>query len=118
MFMGLAMNQDYFKKNLNVFVALAPIANLGDTTSKTFRLLSDGTSIFEDAINLFGMYQMFPPNYNHLSASFCNYIPSICKGIISMIADMDPSVDNFSRIKSYLGHTPSGTGYRNMIHYA
>lgn len=30
---------------------------------------------------------------------------------------MDVSIDNLSRVKSFLTHLPSGAGYGNLVHY-
>lgn len=35
-----------------------------------------------------------------------------------MFADLDTSVDNMLRAKTYLTHYPSGAGFRCAVHYA
>mmetsp|Transcript_7244 Transcript_7244/g.6365 ORF Transcript_7244/g.6365 Transcript_7244/m.6365 type:complete len:80 (-) Transcript_7244:578-817(-) len=41
MFIGLSMNQAYFKEKVNLFVALAPIARLDHTMSNIIKLMAD-----------------------------------------------------------------------------
>jgi len=67
------------------------------------------------------MYDVFGPDWlrDQVTADFCDTElgSGLCAGFLELIADMDVSLDNLSRVKSYLTHVPSGAGYRNLVHY-
>ena len=39
----------------------------------------------------------------------------ICEGIIGVVADADPSVDNMSRLDVFMSHFPAGSTYQDLI---
>lgn len=64
MFIGLSMKMDYFREKVNLFVALAPVVNNNHTTSPLLKILSETADDFELlAVDILGMYNMFPPDY-------------------------------------------------------
>ena len=68
------------------------------------------------------MYNLFAPNWITQEATIALCTGSqlgsdLCEGFMELTADLDVSVDNISRIKTYLTHFPSGAGYKNAIHY-
>lgn len=72
------------------------------------------------AINLTGMYNFFPPGPLTQSATlyFCELRPEVCAFFVTAFADLDLKVDNWDRYATYLTHVPSGSGYRNFVHFA
>eukprot|EP00347_Sterkiella_histriomuscorum_P012496 403368358 len=122
-FIGASLDNEYFTKKVNLFVALAPITRIGHTQSSLMKLLaSDSDHIEHILINDLGMYDMFPPNWLEQEATeaLCSssFGLPICEGFIELTADLDINVDDLSRINTFLSHTPSGAGYRNFVHYA
>ena len=114
------MNLDYFKKRLNLFVALAPPTRISNTEAFALHLITKELDIIEEIlVDDLGLYNIFPPNFleDNLVAKFCEIELDLCKAILELFADADSSVDNLDRVKSFLTHMPSGTGYRNLLHY-
>ena len=104
-----------------MFVAEAPIARLSNTESKLFKTLSKHWNIIEIfLIDVLKLYNLILPNWieSELTAIFCEHFLEVCEGVIELVADEDPSVDNFARIKTFMTHFPAGAGYRNTVHYA
>jgi hypothetical protein len=66
------------------------------------------------------MYDFFPPDFldNEVTAAFCNLFKPICEAALELFADLDPDVDNFDRMKTYMTHIPAGAGYKCLMHYA
>lgn len=121
MFIGLSMMPEYYAERMNLFVALAPVASLNHTMSSLFKIMAAHLPEVEyELINVLGMYNMFAPNWytQWETAEFCSNFGSICSSFLTLIADLDTSVDNMNRTMSYLTHFPSGAGYRNLVHYA
>ena len=114
------MNLAYFQKRFNLFVALAPPTRISNTKSYGLHEITKELDIIEEIlVEDLGLYNMFPPNFleNTLAAKFCEIELKICKGILELFLDADTSIDNMDRIKSLVTHSPSGTGYRNLLHY-
>jgi hypothetical protein len=53
-----------------------------------------------------------------LIAGFCKVMPKLCALIDDGISPFDKEVDNDDREADKFAHTPAGSGWRNLIHYA
>jgi hypothetical protein len=120
MFIGLSMINDYYKERLNVFVALAPPTRISNTNSVPLQIVAAHIEPMELLVIKMGMYNMFGPDYaiNNEVADFCDKNLEFCISMLKVLTDGDPSVDNFDRVKTYLTHIPSGSGYKNQFHFA
>lgn len=104
-----------------MYLALAPVARLTNTTASILHVLARNiTEVEHLLVDEYGMYNMFAPNWMQqlAVAEFCEAQSEICAAFLEAFSDLDVSVDNLDRIKSYLTHMPSGAGYRNFVHYA
>ena len=120
MFIGASLNQEYFKQKVSLFVALAPITRIGHVRSTLLKLIAMNIDYFQKVlIDDYGMYNMFPPSWigNNLVSELCEHIGFLCKAFLELFADLDPSIDDLVRTRTYLTHFPSGSGYRNFLHY-
>jgi pimeloyl-ACP methyl ester carboxylesterase len=121
MFIGASLIPDYFKSKLNLYVALAPATRIGHVKSTMLRILASNVQAVEKIIiNDFGMYNFIAPSWimEEVTANFCAHNGEICAGFLELYADLDPSVDNLERVRTYMSHFPSGAGFRCSIHYA
>lgn len=121
MFIGASMMPDYFKAKLNLYVALAPATRIGHVEGTFLKIISYEVKTVENIIiNDFGMYNFIAPSWigEEVTSAFCSAYGSICGGFLELFADLDISVDNMERVKTYMTHFPSGAGYRCTIHYA
>jgi len=93
---------------------------LKHSESTLLHLIADFESELGTMAKLFHVYNIIPPLWleEEAAATFCGIFGFICREIIGIFADMDPRVDNLDRGKVYLSDFPSGSGYRNFIHYA
>jgi len=57
MFYELSQNQEWIKERVNLFVALAPIASMKNSTA--IRPLSDILEVTWGSLNLAGIYEVF-----------------------------------------------------------
>jgi hypothetical protein len=121
MFIGASMLPDYFKDRINLFVALAPPTRIGHVKSTLLRLMAwDVDRIMHILIDDFGMYNFIAPNWiaEEITAEFCAHYREICGAFLQLFADLDVSVDNTDRIRTYMTHFPSGASYKCSVHYA
>lgn len=54
----------------------------------------------------------------HVQGAFCKVFYSMCQYFDEGYFDYDKRVDNQARLAVKLAHTPAGSGWRNVLHYA
>jgi len=71
---------DYFKKNVNLFVALAPIVRLDHSTNSMMTTASQFYEVLEPTVKLTGMYDMFylGDQVSFMGSKFCKVLPTLC----------------------------------------
>jgi len=119
-FYGAALKHRYYENNVNLFVALAPIANLYNVQVPAFHSLATYWREVQLAAKTFGVYNTFEMNWweDEAVKLFCLPFGETCKSFLAYFADMDPSVDNLSRGEVFLNNFPVGQGYQCVINYA
>jgi len=68
------MKPDYFKTNVNLFIALAPVVRLDNVMNKGMRMLVKFTPKLEPAVQKLKLWNLFPlpkKNTKWLSTQFC-----------------------------------------------
>ncbi len=113
MLLGASLNPLYFKNNVNLFVALAPIGGIHHVEVPYFHLNSKFWRLSEAIAKKLGAYNLFDSNWFEEDSTllFCKYFDSICHGFLKYFADADPNVDNLDRFDVFLRDFPAGAGY-------
>ena len=76
--------------------------------------------ILQRLVKKLGVYDIISMNWweEQAAIELCHFVPSLCKYGLKQLVDIDPEVDNLERANVYLGHFPSGAGYKALLHYA
>jgi hypothetical protein len=93
MYSALAENHGNLQSKLNLFVALAPIVNLHNTTNSLFMSLSAHWSGLETTAHLIRLYELRSPGQDRAMDTFCNWFGSVCNGITKLL-NITPSPYN------------------------
>ncbi len=95
MFCALSENLEFFKKHMNLFIALAPVVRVDNCSSGIIKKLKDN-EIVENSLKKFGIYELFPSKgKNNRAASFMHkLLPELGNFGVKMIADDDPKTIN------------------------
>ncbi len=95
MFCALSENLEFFKKHMNLFIALAPVVRVDNCSSGIIKKLKDN-EIVENSLKKFGIYELFPSKgKNNRAASFMHkLLPELGNLGVKMIADDDPKTIN------------------------
>lgn len=119
MFIGSSLLPDYFQHKIELFVALAPIVRMDKIQSSMMVQVSKiPTSILEGTIQTLHVWDLLPRTWASKEyGKFCHQFQSLCQAI-AQAEDFDPAVDNAERLEDDQSHTPSGTGWRCLLHYA
>lgn len=119
MFIGSSLNPDYFKEKVGTFVALAPVVRLDHSLNKAMVMASQLVGVLSDAVQFLHLYNLLPRNpASPAIGQFCELVPEICSAMNEGFFEFDKKIDNMSRIGAKSAHSPSGSGWRNLIHYA
>ena len=66
-----------------------------------------------------GIYDLVPRNgiTGPLMGHLCKLAPHLCIAMQEGFFDWDGKIDNASRVADKQAHSPSGSGWRNLVHY-
>jgi len=120
MFIGASLKPEYFESTVDLFVALAPITRLDHNKNGMYTLASKINGALADAIRFFHLYNLMPRNpiTSKAMGAFCHAMPHFCEKMGDGFFDWHGEIDNASRFGDLFAHSPSGSGWRNLIHYA
>ena len=115
MFAHLA-SEPSFMKNLNLFIALAPVGTVRHLDITLFSLLKEVPLM--KALEDRGVYEFLPnPQHNLEFYEVCHTFGAVCDDIIGFFADVQVQSDNLEMIPTILSHEPGGTSTLNMQHW-
>lgn len=105
---------------MNLFVALAPVVRLDHSSSKSMIYLSKYEKIIMKAIQFTKFYDIIQEKdiTKFLLSSFCKEVPKFCDLFLENIRSFHKEVDNAAREGDRLGHSPAGSGWRNLDHFS
>lgn len=114
------MKPEYFKERVGLYVALAPVVRLDHSTSEVLKAASAvSPATLTRLIKLFGAYNLSARGGSSATwGALCHYMKSFCVLIAEGFGDFEPDIDNRGRLDVDQAHTPSGCGWRNLVHYA
>ena len=118
MFSGLTQKFEFYKKNIKLFVALAPVARLANIGSSFLSILSK-ISIHK-LVKKIRIYEMGPSNkYTTNLMNFMeNYATSLTNFFINLCTDSNSKECNDQNaLAVYLKHSPCGCSLKCLIHF-
>ena len=119
---GSALDSDYFNSKINLAVLMAPPMSLKNckdeamVTASNPVILQGITAVLEAA----GQYNLIP--YGSFSAGVTSGVcklfdGAVCKFALKWFGGGDPNVDDMTRVPVFMSGLPSGSGYKNFVHY-
>ncbi|XP_028409163.1 gastric triacylglycerol lipase-like [Dendronephthya gigantea] len=120
-FAAFSTNPELAKK-IKLFVALAPIATIGNINVPFLRTLAEVVTVIDAVAPLIDA-PFFPGDIwrtQFVEKGFCNGLTEekLCYQVAKFVVGDDPTNVNYSRIPVFLNNFPSGTSLRNMVHFA
>ena len=118
MFSGLTQKFDFYKENLKLFVALAPVARLTNLASTLLSILS--TMSMHKMMKKAKVYEMGPNTEG--TNKLINFMEKHANGLtnffLGLISDSNSKECNDQNsLNVYLKHYPSGTSLKCLIHF-
>ena len=118
MFSGLTQKFDFYKQNIKLFVALAPVVRLANIGSTFLSILSK-ISIHK-LVKKIKIYEMGPSNKitTNLMNFMENYASNLTNFFINLCADSkSKECNDQNALAVYLKHSPCGCSLKCLIHY-
>jgi len=119
MFIGASMKPEYFKNKVDLFVALAPIVRLDHSTNSAMVAASQIIGPLTSIIETLKLYDLVPRSgiASDVMGSLCKLAPHLCVALEEGFFDWNSEIDNANRYPDKETHNPSGSGWRNLVHY-
>ncbi|XP_071941868.1 gastric triacylglycerol lipase-like [Antedon mediterranea] len=119
-FVEFSYNQKLAEK-INVFIALAPVANVTHMESP-IRYLAAFLPEIQFLFDILGVKEFLPNTefIDMLAEDLCNQPDTFlfCKNIIFILCGYDDKNLNKSRLPVYFTHCPAGTSVQDVVHWA
>jgi lysosomal acid lipase/cholesteryl ester hydrolase len=118
MFAALTQKLEYFKEKVKLFVALAPVARVGNVKSKLLKVLN--TINFTKILAASDQFEVFPNNEenNKFNGWVHKHFTSLTNLMMDMVSDNNSKETNSSeRLGVFLTHYPSGTSLKAVNHF-
>ena len=118
MFSGLTQKFDFYKQNIKLFVALAPVARLANIGSTFLSILSKIN--IHKLVKKIRIYEMGPSNkYTTNLMNFMeNYASNLTNFFINLCTDSNSKECNDQNaLAVYLKHSPCGCSLKCLIHF-
>jgi hypothetical protein len=97
MFYALQAEPDYWKSKLNLFVALAPVTRLQNTTSDLFKYSAKAVNLIQDAFNFAHVWSTLGQGSAAATKIACGLVPSFCQLMEGFLITHDPKLDDEDR---------------------
>ena len=118
MFSGLVEKYDFYKENIKLFVALAPIARLSYLDSTLLTLISKIS--MHKLLKQIEVYEVCPNSEG--TQKIVNFLDKYANGLLSffigLVSDEDSKkCNNKNAMSVYLNHYPCGCSLKCLIHF-
>lgn len=112
MFYGMASNPEYFKKSVNLFVALSPSARLTRAPLLVHNVVKPLFDTFEPILRMLNVNRLMPPA--PASAYLCGWFTPLCELLNHFLITSNQKSVDLDSLKSYMGHFPSGSSRKSI----
>ena len=119
MFAGITLLPDFYKENINGFIALGPVTNLQHVNSTLLKKLVDFRA--DQILDIAGIFHELLADTESLrivETFLCQKIGLLCDGVLELIADFNLFDDDLDRFPVFLAHFPSGSSLKTLLHFA
>ena len=115
-FSALHENTEFFRKRVNLFIMLAPVARIDHTTVEQIHKLKENQRGL-DFLTSMGPELFSAPG---TSGSLMSGFMKVTGGInitVKIIADDDPLKISQTAVEQWMGHAPAGTSFKCVDHF-
>jgi len=119
---GAALIPDYYKSKLKIAFFLAPPACMRNNPQFLLSFLSTklNQNIILGVLDTIKLWDILPYNFatTGIATTACKlFNGKLCSFVMSLFADVDPSIDYTERYDVYMSNLPAGAAVYNLFHY-
>ena len=118
MFVALTAHTEFFRKHMQLFIAIAPVMYLSNMSAEMFVLMSKSDTIITLAEQQGPEMLPDPAGTNHSQLN--NILASVeCANELTVryTSDCQPELTSSKALMNYGGHFPAGSSYKSMMHF-
>ena len=119
MFLGASLDPDYFRKKVNLFVALGPATKMSNVKVEAFKDAAKIWRELEYLTHRFHAFNLFDFGWLEEEATtlLCNELFGFCDKLVHWFSGGNSAVDNMDRWDVVMKDYPAGNGYKNLVFY-
>eukprot|EP01017_Pseudomicrothorax_dubius_P037301 TRINITY_DN5455_c0_g2_i2.p1 TRINITY_DN5455_c0_g2~~TRINITY_DN5455_c0_g2_i2.p1 ORF type:complete len:437 (+),score=81.70 TRINITY_DN5455_c0_g2_i2:70-1311(+) len=115
MFAALSLNIKEVVDNIDKYIAVGPVAFMRHVHNPFLKMAAK--TDMGNALLALGVRDLYTPGFQTLRHKLvCSAMPRVCSNLANMFTEGDDSNRNFGREIVYLGHAPSGSSTRTLMH--
>jgi len=117
--MFTAMSEGFgdMKEKINLFIALAPITTLGDSTDKFYHALSQSIPIVKSLLEMLGIHEFFGEDWDASAESFCVVFRDLCDTMALQNVEINERTNELVARISNMRKQPSAS-VKSIIHFS
>lgn len=119
-FAGASLKPDFYADKVKLFVGCAPVTRLDHSSNMAMVYASQIIKPITALVEAIGLYDLISlsktPQW--LLGEFCTALPKLCQYSDQGFIDWSDEIDNTDREGDKFAHSPAGSGWRNLVHYA
>ena len=115
-----AIHPEYYRDNIDVFIALGPVTRPSHIKTGLLHLLVEKLDTVQSILDSLDYYEMFKHRNSFWEKKsleiVCGYMPWFCEYASTFVASDDTKFDNDEAFQVYMGHYPSSTSTKSFYH--
>lgn len=117
--MFTALSEDFgdMKDKINLFIALAPITTLGDSTDKFYHAMSQSIPIMKSLLEMLGIHEFFGEEWDASAGSFCVVFRDLCDEMALQNVQVNEITNELVARISNMRKQPSAS-VKSIIHFS
>jgi len=118
LFAAMTIMPEYFEKNLNGFIALAPVVR--QTNIPGVALGTAAKDYLDDVLNWMGVNSILGMSdmTRYIDGFACGKVEFLCIGLLKIVSDGDSTCVDPSRLQVFMSHYPTGSSLKCLRHIA
>jgi len=118
MFYALSKMEDSFLKDrINLFIAMAPVLRIGNTTNKPLKSFAGHKKTVEKSFKKMGFYEVMGKKWFKLGDKACWIFPSTCN-IANSFMEGGSEYNDAERSDVMNSKFPQPASWKQLMHYA
>jgi hypothetical protein len=96
-FAALANKKSYWKNDINLFIALAPVTNLYSSSNDLIHYAAENSAYIQSVLNFAGIYEFYSIANSVTTKYACRLLPSWCRYAREFLLTSNPELDDPER---------------------